>query len=157
MKPMVFVDTAAWLAFIGKSDPMQKKALALLNEVLDKKTLLVLTDYIVLENANSLCRRGAMPELTLQTILNFKKDIDHIAARWGAHHLRLFGSIARCAQKSSSDVDIIGRFDKGRSLFDLGGLKADLEDLLGCPVDVLSEGGLHAQYRDEILKETIAI
>ena len=102
-------------------------------------------------------KERVMPSIDMKTILEHKKEINEIASKWGAHHLRIFGSIAKGTQKPSSDVDIIVRFDKGRSLFDLGGLKADLEDLLGCTVDVLSEGGLHARYKDEVLKEAIAI
>ena len=98
-----------------------------------------------------------MASMNMETILNRKKEIGEIASKWGAHHLRIFGSVAKGTQKPSSDVDIIVRFEKGRSLFDLGGLKADLEDLLGCPVDVLSEGGLNERYREEVLKEAIAI
>ncbi len=98
-----------------------------------------------------------MASITLQSVLNLKKEIHVIARRWGAHDLRIFGSVARGTQTSSSDIDIIARFDKGRSLFDLGGLKADLEDLLGCSVDVFSEGGLNPRYQDEIRKESIAL
>ena len=41
-----------------------------------------------------------------------------------------------------SDVDLVVRFEPGRSLFDQGGLLMDLRELLGVKVDVVSEGAL---------------
>jgi predicted nucleotidyltransferase len=57
----------------------------------------------------------------------------------------------------ASDIDVIASFDADRSLFDLGGLKADLEQILGCPVDVLSEGGLRASFRATVFREAIEL
>ena len=47
--------------------------------------------------------------------------------------------------------------EPGRSLFDLGGLLSDLEDLLGCNVDVVTEDGLRDRVRDRVSKEAIAL
>ena len=56
-----------------------------------------------------------------------------------------------------SDIDILVDLEPGRSLFDLGGLLMDLQDLLGHPVDVVTERGLRDRIRDRILKEAIAL
>ncbi|MCR3884886.1 MAG: hypothetical protein NUK54_11005 [Methanothrix sp.] len=47
--------------------------------------------------------------------------------------------------------------EPGRSLLDLGGLLMDLRDLLGCPVDVVTERGLRKRIRDQVLKEAVAL
>ena len=44
--------------------------------------------------------------------------------------------MARGEQDDDSDLDLIVDMDEDRSLFDLGGLAFDLEELLGCAVDV---------------------
>ncbi len=56
-----------------------------------------------------------------------------------------------------SDIDFLMNMEPGRSLFDLGGLLSDLEDLLGCNVDVVTEDGLRDRIRDRVLKEAIAL
>ena len=45
----------------------------------------------------------------------------------------------------------------GRSLFDMGGLLLELQDLLGCPVDIVTEKGLRAKIRDRVLKEAVPL
>lgn len=79
------------------------------------------------------------------------------AARRGARDLRIFGSVASGTATAESDVDLVARFGPERSLLDLGGLKADLEDLLGCPVDVLSEEGLRPEFREAVLRQAVAL
>lgn len=47
--------------------------------------------------------------------------------------------------------------EEGRSLLDLGGLLMELQDLLGCRVDVVTEKGLRERIRDRVLKEAVAL
>ena len=47
--------------------------------------------------------------------------------------------------------------EPGRSLLDLGGLLMELQDLLGCRVDVVTEKGLRERIRDRVLKEAVAL
>jgi uncharacterized protein len=86
-----------------------------------------------------------------------REDILRIAARYGAYNVRIFGSVARGEADSESDIDFLVNMEPGRSLFDLGGLLADLEDLLGCNVDVVTEDGLRDRIRNRVLKEAIAL
>lgn len=44
--------------------------------------------------------------------------------------------------------------EPGRSLLDFGGLQMDLSDLLGHSVDIVTEAGLRARIRDQVLQET---
>ena len=68
-----------------------------------------------------------------------------------------FGSVARGTASQTSDLDLLVEMEPGRSLLDLVALNQDLEDELGRPVDVVSEGGLSPYLRDRILAEAIAL
>ena len=80
-----------------------------------------------------------------------------LAHQYGASNLRILGSTARGEANESSDLDILLDLEPGRSLFDLGGLSMDLEDLLGCPIDVVTEKGLKPRIRDRVLREAIPL
>ena len=53
--------------------------------------------------------------------------------------------------------DLLVDMEAGRSLLDLSGLLIDLEDLLGCNVDVVTERGLRDRIRERVLKEAVAL
>ncbi len=80
--------------------------------------------------------------ITRESLASRREEILAIAKRYGAHDLRIFGSVARGDQTESSDLDLIVRFEPGRSLFDHGGLLMDLQELLGVKVDVIDEDGM---------------
>lgn len=79
------------------------------------------------------------------------------AAKHGARNVRLFGSRARGSADPGSDVDLLVEIAEGRTLFDIGGFLMDVQDLLGCKVDVVTERSLNHQIRDRILSEAIAL
>jgi predicted nucleotidyltransferase len=87
-----------------------------------------------------------------------KRDqILRIAAKRGVKRIRLFGSMARGEAGPLSDVDFLVEFEPGRSLLDQGGLLMDLEELLGCKVDIISEGALRPRYRKRVLSEAVSL
>ena len=86
-----------------------------------------------------------------------RAEILAIAARHGAHNVRVFGSVARGDARPDSDVDILVDMEPGRSLFDLGGLLSDLQALLGVDVDVVTEKGLRPRIRAEVLREAVPL
>ncbi len=91
---------------------------------------------------------------TMNNVLKDKReDILRLAAKHGATNVRVFGSVARGEAGPNSDVDFLVDVGPHHSAFFPAGLLADLEDLLGCKVDVLTENGLHWYIRDRILKE----
>lgn len=101
---------------------------------------------------------STMTALNAETHLARERDrILRIAAKYGAHNIRIFGSVARGEADSASDVDFLVDMESGRSLFDLGGLQIELESLLGCPVDVVTERGLKLRIRDRVLSEAIPV
>jgi len=96
--------------------------------------------------------------MTFNERLRHQRDeILRIAAKHGARNVRVFGSVARNAAHEQSDIDFLVDLDPGRSLFDLGGLQYDLENLLGSPVDVTTEAGLKQRIRQRVIFEAIAL
>jgi uncharacterized protein len=95
--------------------------------------------------------------MDIEEIRNRRDEILRVAARHGAHHLRVFGSVARGEADERSDVDFLVELERGRSLLDLGGLLMDLQDLLGRRVDVVTERGLKARIRDRVLGEAVPL
>jgi predicted nucleotidyltransferase len=83
-----------------------------------------------------------------------RTQIMQIAARYGAHNLRLFGSVARGDDSAGSDVDLLVEMEPDRSLLDIVGLGQDLEELLHRKVDVLTDASLHPALRARILAES---
>ncbi len=87
----------------------------------------------------------------------YRNDILRLAAKHGARNVRVFGSIVRGDDTPDSDVDFLVEVGPNRSFFFPGGLVADLEDLLGRRVDVVTEKGLHSFIRDRVLKEAVLL
>ena len=71
----------------------------------------------------------------------------------------LFGSYARGEQTESSDVDLLIVPDKSQhfSLFTLSGMYEDLKELLGCEVDIITDGGLMSFARESADHDKILI
>jgi hypothetical protein len=86
-----------------------------------------------------------------------RAEVLRLAAKHGATDVRVFGSVARGEADEESDIDILVRLAPGRSLFDLGGLIVDLEDLFGRRVDVVTERGLRPRVRDRVLREAVPV
>jgi hypothetical protein len=95
--------------------------------------------------------------LTREDIRSRRDAILEIAGRYGAHDVRVFGSVARGDAKEGSDLDLIVRFDPGRSLLDHGGLIMDLRELLGVKVDVIDEEAMRERFRNHAMKEAIPL
>ena len=86
-----------------------------------------------------------------------REEILRTAAKHGAHNVRVFGSFARGDSRPDSDVDFLVDFERGRGMFDIGGMLLDLEALLGRKVDLVEPGGLHWYVKDQILEEAVPL
>ena len=86
-----------------------------------------------------------------------RNEILRIAKKHGAYNVRVFGSTARGEAGSGGDIDFIVDVGGNHSPFFPGGLLADLEDLLGCEVDVVTENALHWYIKEKVLKEALPL
>ena len=93
--------------------------------------------------------------MKLQQLLQSKReDILAVALRHGAFNVRVFGSVARGEETESSDIDLLVDYDLKRiSPWFPGGLLMDLQDMLGCKVDIVTEQGLSRLIKDRVLAE----
>ncbi len=86
-----------------------------------------------------------------------REDILRLAKEYGAYNVRVFGSVARGEADEKSDIDLLVDMEKGRSLFDMGGLLMDLQDVLGHNVDLVTENGLRERIKDHVLNDAIPL
>ena len=93
----------------------------------------------------------------MSDITDRREAILRIAAKHGAESVRIFGSVVRRQAGKSSDLDVLVRLGADRSLLDQIALMHELEDLLGCKVDVVDEEALHQGLRDRILAEAVSL
>lgn len=82
-----------------------------------------------------------------------RPEIRRLAQDHGAHEVRVFGSVATGRAGAGSDIDLLVRLERGRSLLDLVRLEHRLEELLGCSVDIVTEAVLKERMRDRVLDE----
>jgi hypothetical protein len=86
-----------------------------------------------------------------------REEILKISAKHGAFNVRVFGSAARGEAGEQSDIDLLVDVGANRTPFFPGGLLADLEDLLGRRVDIVTEEGLHWYIREKVIKEAVPL
>lgn len=96
--------------------------------------------------------------MTLQELLAKRDEILKIADRHGAFNVRIFGSVARGEADLQSDVDVLVDYDRTRRTpwFPMGFIE-ELEALLGCKVDVVTEKGLKSRIRERVLQEAVPL
>ncbi len=87
---------------------------------------------------------------SLEAIIPLIRDI---TKKNGALNVRVFGSMAGGTATSSSDLDLLIDLTPGMDLFDLIGLKQELEMKTGLKVDVITEKSLSRHLRQRILDE----
>jgi len=80
-----------------------------------------------------------------------------ICQRFGVRHLSLFGSTVRDEARENSDVDVLVEFDGPATSDRYFGLQFYLEDLFGCPVDLVTDKALRPELRPYIEKEAIRV
>src|SRR5260370_14120003 len=86
-----------------------------------------------------------------------RDEILRIAAKHGARNIRVFGSVARGEARAESDVDFLIDAGPVTSSWFPAGLIVDLQDLLGRPVEVVTEKGLNPLIRDRVLEEAMPL
>ena len=93
--------------------------------------------------------------MKLKQLLQEKREaIIEIAAKHGAFNVRIFGSVARGEEREDSDIDFLIDYDLSQiTPWFPGGLLIDLEQLLECKVDILTERGVSPLIRERVLQE----
>lgn len=87
----------------------------------------------------------------LDDVLRRRRDeVVAAAARHGARHVRVFGSVAAGADGPESDVDLLVDLDEGVGLVSLAKLELELTQILGRPVDVVPERSLRPAVRESV-------
>ncbi len=86
-----------------------------------------------------------------------REDILRIAAKHGAHNVRVFGSVVRGEAGEDSDIDLLVDLESETSLLDHAALLTALQETLGCKVDVVSSRGIKPRIRDRVLKEAVPL
>lgn len=81
-------------------------------------------------------------------LVKHREAIRAAAARNKCRSISLVGSVARGEDNENSDYDFLADFEKGVTLFDMCGLQAALEDLLGSGVDVVPRSSVRESYRN---------
>lgn len=92
-----------------------------------------------------------------QAIQSLSKNKAVLTQRFGVTRLALFGSTARNTATETSDIDILVDFDGAATSKRYFGVQFYLEDLLGCPVDLVTEKALRKELRPHIEREAIDV
>ena len=84
-------------------------------------------------------------------LASHRTDVLAAAARHHTTNVRLFGSAVQGKDTDKSDLDILVDTLPHTTLFDLGGLQVELEQMLGVKVDVLTPLDLPTKFRADVL------
>ncbi len=87
------------------------------------------------------------------TIQAIKNKAMPVLKRQGVTKAAVFGSFARGEEKKSSDIDVLVKLSKNKTLLDLIGLKLELEEKLGRKVDIVEYAALNPHLKKNILNE----
>ena len=96
--------------------------------------------------------------MTIDQLVHEKRqEIERIASEHGVRNVRVFGSVARGEAGPDSDIDLLVQVGPTTSSWFPAGLILDLEDLLGCRVEVVTDRGLNPDIRDRVLQEAVPL
>jgi predicted nucleotidyltransferase len=101
-----------------------------------------------------------VPEKTLKpsVALDLKRAaVREAASRFRTENPRVFGSVLHGTDRDGSDLDLLVDALPGATMFDLGGLQIELEELLGVSVDLLTPGDLPSKVRDQVLAQAVPV
>jgi uncharacterized protein len=94
---------------------------------------------------------------SLEQVTSRRAEILRLAERYHTSEIKVFGSVVRGEARPDSDIDFVITPGPSCTLFDLGGLHEDLEEMLGCAVDVVTPDGLKPGVRERVLKEAVPV
>lgn len=86
-----------------------------------------------------------------------REAIRAIALRHRVINPRVFGSVLRGEDTEDSDLDLLVEPTAETTLFDIGGIRHELKQLLGVTVDVLTPDALPERFRQRVLDEAMPV
>jgi predicted nucleotidyltransferase len=92
-----------------------------------------------------------------QKVLDLLKENQDIIKKFKVHKMFLFGSVARGQETTSSDIDILIKFEIPPTYDMYMDLKFFLEDLFGRTVDLVTEDALKPEIRPYVEKDLIRV
>jgi predicted nucleotidyltransferase len=95
--------------------------------------------------------------MSLEVLRAHRREILELTARQSARHVRVFGSTVRVKAGPYSDTDLLVDIERGRTLLDVIAFEQDVEELLGCSVEVLTDAGLSPYLQQRILGEAAVL
>ncbi len=93
----------------------------------------------------------------MEQIDKYKPAIIPILKENDVEEAGIFGSFARNEAKKESDLDILVKFGKAKSLFDLARIELELEKKLKRKVDLITYNSINPLIKDRILKEEVKL
>jgi predicted nucleotidyltransferase len=93
-----------------------------------------------------------------ELIAKHRDAILALAAKHGATNVRIFGSVARGDENEASDVDVVVRRLPTAPAFAMVDLQMDLEELLGCKVDLITEQkDMRPHFLAEVKRDAVPV
>ena len=94
--------------------------------------------------------------MRIEELRSLKPEILAAARKYGIGNMRVFGSVARGDADEGSDVDLLVSVADGVGMKFFGFGEA-LEEIIGCPVDVISDRARFLPHQQHILNEAIIL
>ena len=107
------------------------------------------------ENQAAGCMKAHMDTNFIKNTI--KSHAPEIKNQFKVEVIGIFGSYARGEQKSGSKVDVLVRFDKSATLLERVEFSDFLKEVLGIPVNVVSEKALHPKMRADVMDELVLV
>lgn len=103
-------------------------------------------------------KSSASTDPSLDALLaELRASLPELRRRYPVASLAVFGSRARGNPRDDSDLDLLVEFDGPVSLLDYAGLRSDLEERLGVPVDLANRRLLKPALAPDILREAVPV
>jgi predicted nucleotidyltransferase len=103
------------------------------------------------------CPAKLTPMRPSEALSLHRTQIREIALRHRVSDVRVFGSVLHGDDADGSDLDLLVEATPGVTLFDLGGMQDELEQLMGVPVDVVTPRDLPAAFRERVMTEACLV
>lgn len=86
-------------------------------------------------------------------LIAHREAITRIAANHHVRNVRVFGSVLNQQDDEDSDLDLLVDPTEETSMMDIGAIRAELKELTGIEVEVLTPNALPQAFRTRVLKE----